>query len=261
MPRGRLRGAGGRENVFKTMHASNKPDAPQSSGWLVAAGAHAEAVHGLWVGAIGRTVRCVPARRTVMARSVGDWLFGKWRRGHRRTAASEWHWLHVLPLLGLHTPRPVAWLGRGRHTLLVTAGVPGRGLDAWASIARAEHWLPALVSYAIAEVAPAVRRLHGHGLVYRDLYWNHLFAADPRRGGPPWFIDVERVFQPRWRWRRWVVKDLAGLLASVPVEVSARQGLRFLRAYLGASIRDERRLLAAIVRKAARIRGHTPRYG
>jgi Lipopolysaccharide kinase (Kdo/WaaP) family len=243
------------------MHASNKPDALHSPGWRVAAGAHAAAVRGLWVGALGRTVRCVPSRRTVLARSDGDWLFGKWRHGHRRTAAAEWRWLHVLPLLGLHTPRPVAWLGRGRRTLLVTAGVPGRGLDAWAAIAGAEGWLADLVRYAIAEVAPAVRRLHGHGLVYRDLYWNHVFAADPRGGGAPWFIDVERVFQPRWRWRRWVVKDLAGLWASVPLAVTPRQGLRFLRAYLGAALGGERRLIRAIARKVARIRGHAPRYG
>jgi hypothetical protein len=243
------------------MHASNKPDALHSPGWRVAAGAHAVAVRGIWVGALGRTVRCVPTRRTVMARSDGSWLFGKWRTGARRSAAAEWHWLHVLPLLGLHTPVPVAWLGRGRRTLLVTGGVPGRGLDAWAAVARAEGWLPALVRYTIAAVAPAVRRLHGHGLVYRDLYWNHVFADDPRRGGPAWFVDVERVFQPRWRWRRWVVKDLAGLWASLPVEVPASQGLRFLRAYLGTDLRDERRLIAAITRKAARIRGHTPRYG
>ena len=261
MPGERLRGAGGRANVLGTMHASNKPDAPGDPGWRVAAGAHAAAVRGLWVGALGRTVRCVPSRRTVMVASGDGWLFGKWRHGHRRAAAAEWHWLHVLPLLGLHVPVPVAWLGRGGRTLLVTAGVSGRGLDSWAVQAQQEGWWPQLFAYVLREVAPAVRRLHGQGLVYRDLYWNHVFAVDPRGGMAPVFLDVERVFQPRLAWRRWVVKDLAGWWASAPACWTVRHGWRFLRAYLGSDRRGERRWLTAIARKAARIRAHTPRYG
>ena len=261
MPMGRLHGAGGRGNVLRSMRASNKPEDPDA---VRAGGEHArfpDAVAGLWDGAIGRTVRCVPRRRTVAARVGDEWLFGKWRRAGRRAATAEWHWLHVLPLLGLRVPDPIAWVARGRRSLLVTLGLPGRALDAWAVDAADEGWLEQLVGYACDQVAPAVRRLHDCGLAYRDLYWNHVWAEDPRRGTPPMFLDVERVFQPRWRRRRWLVKDLAGLLASVPVALPPRAALRFLRAYFGEPLAPHRALLAAIERKAERIRRHTPRYG
>ena len=120
-----------------------------------------------------------------------------------------------------------------------------------------------MASYVVDQVAPRVRRLHDQGLVYRDLYWNHIFVEDPRRGDPPVFLDVERVVRPRWRWARWVVKDLAGLLASVPVgiEVRPRFTLRFLRAYFGGGLDAHRRTILAVVAKAARIRKHQPRFG
>jgi hypothetical protein len=56
------------------------------------------------------------------------------------------------------------------------------------------------------------------------------------------------------------VKDLAGLASSLPVAVSARALLRFLRAYDAAAARD-RRWVRAIARKAGRIRAHAPRFG
>jgi len=243
------------------MHASNKPQAPEALGDAAGATPHAIVVRALWSGAIGCTVRCVPTRRTVLAQVGEQCWFGKWRTGERRSAAAEWHWLHVLPTLGLRTPAPIAWLGRGRRTLLITAASTGRALDAWATDAHREGWLPQLVAWACANIAPAVRTLHARGLVYRDLYWNHVFADDPRLGGAPSFLDVERVFRPRWRRRRWIVKDLAGLVSSLPVPVRSRDQLRFLRAYLQAPLRSSRSLARAIVAKAARIARHAPRYG
>jgi hypothetical protein len=206
-------------------------------------------------------VRCVPTRRTVTCALGKQRLFGKWRLGQRRLAAAEWHWLHVLPMLGLRVPAPLCWLGEGRRTLLVTAAVAGRPMDAWIVEAQQGGWLPQLAVFACRKVAPVVRRLHDHGLVYRDLYWNHVFAEDPRADGAVALIDVERVLRPRGWWRRWVVKDLAGLLASSPAPVPDRVGLRFLRACVRGPLRDHRALVAAIVNKAQRIRRHVPRYG
>lgn len=243
------------------MRASNKPQDPAAPGFPAVEAEYGQTVRGLWCGAIGRTVRCVPTRRTVVV-AVGDgWVFAKWRRGERRMAAAEWHWLHVLPMLGIRTPQPIAWIARGAHSLVVTRGLRGRALDAWAVDARAEGWWDELVVWAVTQVAPAVRALHDAGLAYRDLYWNHVFAEDPRRGEPPAFLDVERVFAPRWRTRRWVVKDLAGLLASAPRPLSPRSCLRFLRGYLGEPVSRHRGLVTAIAKKAARVRQRVPRYG
>lgn len=246
------------------MDASNKPDLPDGAWRRVAEPELAALVDRLWSGAAGRTVRCVPTRRTVAVPFADGWIFAKWRLGRGGAAAAEWRWLHLLPLLGIRTAEPVVWIGTRRRNLLVTAGVAGRPLDAWAVDALRGGWLRDIVDYACREVAPAVRRLHDQGLVYRDLYWNHLFARDPRHvraGDAPVFLDCERLLRPRWRWRRWVVKDLASLWATVPAPVGRRAALRFLRAYLGEPVAPHRRLLSAIAAKAARIRRHTPRYG
>ena len=81
-------------------------------------------------------------------------------------------------------------------------------------------------------------------------------------GDLPAVIDVERMFRPRWLWRRWVVKELAALLASVPVAVPLRVGLRFLTAYAPeATPRARRRLAGAIARKVVRVAAHRPKFG
>ncbi|MCR9245740.1 MAG: hypothetical protein NXI31_11975 [bacterium] len=217
------------------------------------------AVEGIYHGSLGWTVRCTPRRRTVRVDAPVE-LFGKWRQGAAGDAAREWHWLHVLPLMGLAVPQPVCWLGSRRRSLLVTAGVGGRGLDGWMVDADREGWLDELCEYALVHVAPAIRRLHDNRIAYRDLYWNHLLVEDPRAGDPPVFVDVERAFRPRWRWRRWVVKDLAGLLSSLTVRIPDRWLLRFVRRYQEGAAFDPA-LLDDIMTKAARIRAHRPKYG
>ncbi|MBL8722461.1 MAG: hypothetical protein JNK49_00360 [Planctomycetes bacterium] len=245
------------------MHVGNKPQDPGRADLGALPPAEAAAVRALWRGAVGRTVRCVPTRRTVMHADGGRVWFAKWRVGGRRTAAAEWQWLHLLPMLGLSTPEPVAWLGRGRRSLLVMRGVPGRSLATWILLAHREGWLAELVAYLCREVAPRLRRLHGAGLVYRDLYWQHVVAEAPRRGSPPVFLDVERVLQPRWRWRRWVVKDFAGLLASWPAEVPlpVRAMWRFVRIAVGSGLRVRRSWWRAVAAKATQVRGRQPRFG
>lgn len=243
------------------MDASNKPESLGGPRFAMLEPERAAAVRGIWAGALGHTVRCVPTRRTVAAALPGGLLFGKWHLRCFRAAAAEWRWLHVLPLLGMRTAEPLIWLGTRRRNLLVTAGVSGRALDAWAVEAQRRGELAQVIDYACRQVAPAIRRLHDHGLVVRDLYWNHVFCEDPGADAAPILLDVARVMRPRWRWRRWVVKDLAGLWASVPVPLSATCGLRFLRSYFGEPLFLHARLIRAIAGKAARIRAHTPRYG
>ncbi len=254
-----LRAGAGPENVGRYVSTSTRPQPLTAEALALLSPEVHDLVLGLHAGALGRTVRCTPRRRTVRV-AGSPALFGKWRTGGRADAAREWHWLHVLPLVGLRTPRPVAWLGHPRRSVLVTEAVAGRPMDVWIAEAAEQGWLEQLGRYAVEFVAPAVQCLHRGGLVYRDLYWNHLFVTDPRTSAEPVFLDVERVFRPRWRWRRWVVKDLAGLLASAPVAIPLSLQLRFMRRYGGGEPLD-RRLLRAIARKAARIRRHVPRFG
>jgi hypothetical protein len=260
--RGRLRSVARWRNVRVVNHSSNTPATPDDADLSNVVGGHLDAVRGFWFGRLGQTVRCVPWRRTMFAQSGAEVLFAKLYRGRLRAAAAEWHWLQVLPQLGIEAARPVAWLGDRRSRLVVTAAVPGRSLDAWTADAQREGRLAELFAYACRHVAPLARRLHDHGLIHRDLNCAHLFLTDPRHAGPPAVIDVERMFRPRWRWRRWVIKDLASLLASVGVPVPVRVQLRFLKCYAPESSVEERRKLARdIVSKAGRVLAHQPRFG
>lgn len=268
---GRLRGVARSRNVVIVKHASNKPATSDDRDLSIVVGEHADAVQGFWHGWFGQTVRCVPWRRTLMGARRAEGasnrgrevtLYAKLHRRRRRVAAAEWRWLHMLPMLGIATAVPVAWMADRLRAMVVTEAVAGRSLDAWAVDASREGWLPQLFDYACREVAPFARRLHAAGLIHRDLNCAHLFASDPRTADAPAIIDVERMCRPRLRWRRWIVKELASLLQSAPVAVPIRVRLRFLRVYAPERSKAQRRgLLEAISRKAERAARHEPKYG
>ena len=241
------------------MAASNKGTDPDALQGLPAA--QVEFLQALWHGAVGRAVRCVPGRYTVVAEDpAGRVVFAKLRRGRTRDAAAEWRWLHVLPMLGFSVATPVAFLQRGRKTMVVTEAVVGEAADTLAHAALANGLGGSPAEFLLRAVAPTVARLHAQGIVFRDLYWNHLFA--PALGATePTFLDVERTFQPRWRRSRWIVKDLAGLLASAPVALPCRVWLRALHVYQGGRPEGWKALAKAVRRKADRIQAHRPRYG
>ncbi|MBK9129609.1 MAG: hypothetical protein IPM13_17760 [Phycisphaerales bacterium] len=214
----------------------------------------------------GRTVRSVPRRRTVMQTGVvgGPMVFRKLRCGGFTSAQGEWRWLLRLPDLGIAVAPPVCFARLGRATAVVALATQGRPLDALVREA------PSALAfeYARVVVAPLASRLHANGVVFRDFYWNHLFAPRLDLAVEPTFIDVERALVPTVRWRRWVVKDLAGLVATWPrgaerVAVGRALVSSYLdaagerAAALGASARFE----AAVLAKAGRIVSRRPRFG
>ncbi len=207
----------------------------------------------------GWTLRSVPWRRTVQRRLPdGQSVFRKLRYGRRREGSAEWRALLQLAELGLTGPQPILFAARGADSVVVTARVPGAAIAGLLAAAPA-HAVPGLCARLARAVAPQVARLHAAGWYYRDLYWNHLFLGDDDTVA---WIDPERLLRPRWRRRRWQVKDLAGLLASLPVAVPRTAPLRFLRAYAGGALpHDWRRLARAVLAKAARIRAHRPKFG
>ena len=211
---------------------------------------------------VGQTVRAVPHRRTLRY-ELGDGrrVFCKLRDRRPGDARLEWRWLGELPRLGFRAPQPVLLAHRGNHTAVCTLEVPGRPVQALIAEAMEAGQRAVVIAYAGGAVAPLVRRFHGEGLVFRDLYWNHLYAESlDEPFCEPAFIDVERIFRPRWRWRRWQVKDLAGLLASLPLSAPPSILLRALHTYLGGREKPWRPLARAVITKAARIRRHRPRW-
>jgi tRNA A-37 threonylcarbamoyl transferase component Bud32 len=184
------------------------------------------------------------------------------------TASVEWHWLKSLADLGIRVPTPLACgyrrsAGYETASLLITAEMHGDALERWlpdhcSALSRSE------VRQLSSELADTVQRLHGAGLVHRDLYLAHVFVHRQPHCWNIGLIDLQRVLHPRWRKRRWIVKDLASLNHSTPAHTaSTADRLRWFKKYLGTRRLDagHRRLIVAIQNKTRRIARHSRKHG
>ena len=184
--------------------------------------------------------------------------------------------VHALRRLGVPTMRPAAFAevvdpdgsvrsgllteelaGYEQFDLLVPERFPGSVRH------RSERRDPALRELVV-DCAKLARRFHRFGFTHRDFYTCHFFVKE--RGEEPgsrWdvrLIDLHRVERrpggtigaPPWRW---LVKDFAQLLYSIPPTLPCRERAAFFRTYRGGRIdAGGRRLLAAAKRKTAWMR-------
>ena len=150
----------------------------------------------------------------------------RWMTTGRRIsrAAGELAGIDAARSGGVETMRPLvcgddpSWLGRGRGYLLVTA-VEGDALERCAEDFLTRNAHPdgqERIECLTARLAELVGRLHAAGCVHRDLYASHVFLAESGSSLHLFLIDLARVFRPRWRRRRWRVKDIAQLKYSMP---------------------------------------------
>lgn len=183
--------------------------------------------------------------------------------GRRSTAGVERYWIEGMRADGLPVPRVAAFGeeiegARESRSALVLADVGGVSLERWAAD-RAEPAPPGM-ERALAELIAAFHRC---GYVHRDLYLSHVFLVE--EGPSAWrfaLIDLQRVMRNPLRRMRWQARDLAQLHYSTPPAVAGvRARLRFLRTYLGGSLRGRavRGLIRRIERKASRIARHDAR--
>lgn len=202
--------------------------------------------------------------RPPLGRQLERWRAGRWDLS---TAGIEWSNARTLAEVGVTAVEAVAFGQRmagpwEQASFVLLAEAPGESL---------ERWVPAHLPPEDRDPTPQVRRnrlealarfvarFHRAGFAHRDLYLCHVFmeeeadeTASPRgAAGCSRFrlIDLQRVFPPRWRRRRWVVKDLAALNYSTPLErVGTRERLRFLCRYVRECDRyGPARLLARLV--------------
>jgi heptose I phosphotransferase len=97
----------------------------------------------------------------------------------------------------------------------------------------------------VGELARLTRELHRRRRYHKDLYLCHFYIPRADTGRlPEWrgrvhLIDLHRLAHHRLTWPLWQTKDLAELLYSSEIAgVTARDRLRFWRAYLGGGRRS-----------------------
>ena len=175
----------------------------------------------------------------------------RWRGGHLRlsTAGIEWDNARQLAERGIRASEPVAFGhdmlgGWERRSFILLHELAGESLERWVPV----HVPPTHEETdwprrrrCLDGLARFVAKFHAAGFVHRDLYLSHVFIlpATEDHGDEPdkasvayGLIDLQRVFRPRWRQRRWVVKDLAALNFSSPRDrIGRRDRLRFLCRY------------------------------
>lgn len=162
----------------------------------------------------------------------------------RRTSPAEREYQSAERVNALDIPSVVP-LGWGRHphgTFFVMEGSPGVPI-----YDLPERPNPMALALLARDLGRFVARLHDAGLCHRDLYVDHVLIHD----GSVRLIDVGRVRE--FRRRRWIVKDLGGLLYSAWREgIPSSSPRAFLASYLAASTRtwNRRQLLRSIQRKA-----------
>jgi len=179
-------------------------------------------------------------------------------------ALNEWRAILALRAAGFNTADPIA-VGQSRsvgavtRSFLLTAEIAG-GIAAH-DYARSLEARPR--RRLALQVAELTRRFHDAGFVHKDCYLSHLFVVERGSGRALFFIDLQRVTNPRWRRRRWWIKDLAQLAYSAQLAgATSRDLLAFARAYLGRVnlTPADPRLLSSVVRRVQALHGRGPRY-
>jgi len=212
----------------------------------------------------GEVRRQLEARRTLRFEVAGHGYYVKLHRGvgwgeiakNLATgrlpvigADNEWQAIRRLEQLGVDTMKAVAYGRRGgnparQESFVVTEELaPTVSLEDFCRDWPAHPPPPALKRALIARVADMTRRMHVGGMNHRDYYLCHfLLHLDP----PPAtgalrlsLIDLHRAQLRSRTPRRWRDKDLASLhFSTMLIGLTARDRMRFLRAYFGRPLRD-----------------------
>lgn len=153
-------------------------------------------------------------------------------------AGHEHRALGKLAEAGIGAPRCVAFGRRGanparRESFIVTEELP----DAISLEDLTRDW-PSAPPVAtgkrrlIDAVGRLARRMHDQGVNHRDFYLCHILKA--RRDDALYLIDLHRAGVRPAVPRRWLVKDLGGLMMSaMEIGLTRRDLLRFIAAYEG----------------------------
>jgi heptose I phosphotransferase len=238
------------------------------------------------------TFRAIIGGRAYFVKIHGQTAWGEIMKNALRgrwpvlTAAPEWHAIGRLEKLGVPTVNGVGYGCRGRfphrrQSFIITEALEGmihldelpQALDRL-RVGASER--AAMYRRIVNELARISRLLHSNGLNHRDYYLNHFMIRD--RDWSQWrvgddlilhVIDLHRMqIRARGTPRRWMIKDISGLLFSAFDAGPTRHDcLRFLRRYWGDGWRERwrnsglwrRQVLSRAVSLYRSERGRSPR--
>jgi len=236
----------------------------------------------------GQVLRELEGRRTLRTEVAGRGYYAKLHRGvgwgeivknlvtaRLPVLGAEQEWLAIRRLtgLGVDTMKAVAFGRRGSNPAKLESFIVTEELAPTVSLEdTCRDWpanppAPALKRALIARVAEMTGRMHRGGVNHRDCYICHfLLHTEPAPTAQNLrlsLIDLHRAqVRPGPVPRRWRDKDLAALhFSTLEIGLTARDRLRFLRAYFDRPLREilagEGALLAYLEREGMRL---TERY-
>lgn len=188
-------------------------------------------------------------------------------------AMTEWRAIQRLDALGIATMRPAAYGREGWNPARLRSFVITEELAGCVSLEDytkgwSRHTSPPAEKRAlIRRVADIAARLHRNGVNHRDFYLCHFLMREPwdgtEQGLELYLIDLHRVQLRRQVPERWRVKDLGSLLYSaLDIGLTARDRLRFVRAYSGLPLREalgaQGEFWGAVARRAQQLAARAP---
>ena len=200
----------------------------------------------------GQLFRKIDDRRTIRVRIDGAYYFAKIHQGvgwfeimknlmQGRLpvlgARNEWLALRALKTADVPSMTPVLFCERGFNPAKRRSAILTEALDFKITLEDFETKDPILKKALIIEVAKISKKMHGAGVNHRDFYLCHFLLNAPRAEKPKFkpilhLIDLHRAQVRKSVPRRWLVKDLGGLLFSaLEKNLTKRDLLRFIREY------------------------------
>ena len=157
-------------------------------------------------------------------------------------ARHEWLAIERLTACGVPTMTASLYCERGRNPASLRSAIVTESLEPATSLEDYEPPDPAAKRRILAEVAHLSRRMHLAGVNHRDFYLCHFLMRRRASTDAPvtlHLIDLHRA-QVRGRVpRRWLIKDLGGLLFSALNKgLTRRDLLRFVRIYSNRPLRE-----------------------
>ena len=200
----------------------------------------------------GQLYRKIDDRRTIKVRINGAFYFAKIHQGvgwfeivknlaQGRLpvlgARNEWLALRVLKTADVPSMTPVLFCERGLNPATRKSVILTESLDFKIALEDFETRDPVLKKALITEVARISKKMHEAGVNHRDYYLCHFLLNAPGSKSLKFkpilhLIDLHRAQVRKSVPRRWLVKDLGGLLFSaIEKNLTTRDLLRFIREY------------------------------